>query len=256
MWRIVYASATGTSHIATNLPCQDVYCVETIQSKDSQDYLVCLVSDGAGSAQFGGEGAQLTCSVALSSIKRTLSETRLDSLIEVERWVKEIQHVIRETADTNGLGMREYACTFLGAIIGYDDSLFFQIGDGAIVASSGYVQGLVFCPDTGMYANMTYFITEEDALSHLQVTGTHAKIDEIALFSDGIQNLALSLEQYTPHIPFFEPMLHKIRTSSTEDCLMFNQLLEQFLNSASVNERTNDDKTLILASRRFYDSIG
>jgi len=253
MWKIVHASTIGTSHLDTNSPCQDAYGVEVIPSNDSQqEYFVCIVSDGAGSAQFGGEGAQLACSVALSRIKESLSNTALDSLdnVIIHEWVKQIQQGIRETAHIGKSTVREYACTLLGAIIGWDSALFFQIGDGAIVASNSYAQGLVFYPDIGMYANMTYFVTEEDALSHLQVAITHARIDEVALFTDGIQNLAISLEQHIPHIPFFEPMLHKIRTSSMDECLVFNESLAQFLNSASVNERTNDDKTLILASRR------
>jgi len=253
MWKIVHASVTGTSHIELTLPCQDYCCVEVIQGVDTQDYLVCVVADGAGSALFGGEGAQLACKVALASIKTTLDDMPLKSLnnIAIEGWIEEIQHTICETADMNGVIVREYACTFLGAVIGSNTSIFFQIGDGAIVASSGTVQGVVFWPDNGMYANMTHFITEQDAYLHLQFAVVNTRIDEVALFTDGIQNLTLSFEQRTPHIPFFEPMLQKMRMSIPDECLKFNELLAQFLNSPSVNERTDDDKTLVLATRKF-----
>lgn len=252
MWKIVHASVTGTSHLELTLPCQDYCSVEVVQGADTQDYLVCVVADGAGSALFGGEGAQLACKVALPSIKTTLNDMFLNSLdnTAIERWIEEIQCIIRETANMNGVITREYACTFLGAVIGSNTSIFFQIGDGAIVVSSGIVQGVVFWPDSGMYANMTYFITDEDVLSHLQVAIVNTCIDEIALFTDGIQNLALSLEQRTPHTPFFEPMLQKMRTSTSEECVEFNELLGKFLDSPPVNERTNDDKTLVLATRK------
>jgi len=69
-------------------------------------------------------------------------------------------------------------------------------------------------------------------------------------YSDGVQRLALSFEQRIPHNPFFEPMLNVLRNQKSAECEALDQQLAHFLNSPQINERTDDDKTLILATRR------
>ena len=252
MWKIIRASVIGTSHTDSRLPCQDECYADVIQSDVGQDYLVCIVSDGAGSAKLGGQGAELSCITARSSIESTLNNLGSTVINEchVNEWVKDIQEAIYKAADVSGLTARDYACTLLGAVISTDKAIFFQIGDGAIVASSGCTQGVVFWPDSGLYANMTYFVSEEDAFEHLHVTITDAHIEEVALFSDGIQRLALSYEQRIPHIPFFEPMLNVLRRQNQIECEALDEQLSRFLCSPQINERTDDDKTLVLATRR------
>lgn len=252
MWKIIHASAIGTSHTETNQPCQDSCFADVFKGGDNQEYLVCIVSDGAGSAKFGGEGAELACSTAILAIETFLKRVNVATLDElsVEEWVKDIRRTIYDSAESKNFAVRDYACTLLGAVIAPHQAVFFQIGDGAIVASSGDTQGIVFWPDSGPYANMTFFVTEEDALSHLRVSVTSTRIDEIALFSDGLQRLALSFEQFTPHSPFFDPMLNILRKKNPSECEALDEQLARFLNSSQINERTDDDKTLVLATRR------
>ena len=102
---------------------------------------------------------------------------------------------------------------------------------------------------------MTYFVTEEDALDHLHVCVTTARIDEIAMFSDGIQRLALLFEQRTAHHPFFESMFKVLRSSNVADCGKLDQQLAGFLNSQAINKRTDDDKTLVMATRARNDEF-
>ncbi len=251
MWKVIKASTVGTSHTESSLPCQDDCYADVIYIADGLDYLVCLVSDGAGSAKEGGKGAELACTTAISSIEATLNNPKsiLDEAC-IEEWVREIQKTIYKMADANSLTARDYACTFLGALLSPSKSVFFQIGDGAIVASNGYTQGVVFWPESGLYANMTNFITEDDALANLNVSVTSSRIDEVALFSDGLQRLALSFEQRTPHSPFFEPMFSVLRNLKPVELESFDEKLRSFLNSPQINERTDDDKTLVLATRR------
>jgi hypothetical protein len=252
MWKIIRASVIGTSHANSNLPCQDDCYADIIYGANDLDYLVCLVSDGAGSAKEGQKGAELACNTARTNIEATLGNLSLNPLDEslVEKWVKDIQHAIYKMADANGLTARDYACTLLGAVVSPNKALFFQIGDGAIVASSGYAQGAVFWPDSGPYENMTYFVTEEDALAHLRISSIRTQIDEVAVFSDGIQRLALLFEQCIPHTPFFEPMFKALRRQIPDECEVLDEQLARFLNSDAINKRTDDDKTLILATRR------
>ncbi len=250
-WKIVRATVLGTAHIASNTPCQDDCFADVVSSRDGVDYLVCLVSDGAGSAKEGGTGAELACNTARSSIEAFLGKPEALSFDEsiVVEWIKNIRLAIQETADSLDFTSRDFACTLLGAVIGLDNAVFFQIGDGAIVASNGCTQGVVFWPDSGQYANMTYFVTEEDAFDHLQIMVTNTHIDEVSLFSDGIQRLALSFDQQTSHLPFFDPMLKVLRQTNPDHCEVLNDQLVHFLSSSAINERTDDDKTLVLATR-------
>lgn len=249
-WRILRASVVGTSHASIGLPCQDSCFADLFPAKDGQEYMVCVVSDGAGSAARGGDGAELACTTAVASIAAALANsTGLDASL-AEEWVKDIRRAIYGTAELQGRIARDYACTLLGAVVGPEIGAFFQVGDGGIVATSGEVQGVVFWPDNGVYANMTYFVTDEDALTHLQVAVAAAPFNEVAVFSDGIQRLALSFSEQVPHSPFFEPMLQAMRIRSPLECEALDEQLCQFLGSSAINQRTDDDKTLVLATRR------
>jgi len=250
MWNVIRASVIGTSHTEHNIPCQDDCYADVITSPDDLDYLVCLVSDGAGSAKEGGKGAELACTTALNCIETTLQQSKpILDITSIEGWVINVQKAIDTVAYDNSLTARDYACTFLGAVISPSMAVFFQIGDGAIVASNGFTQGIVFWPQSGQYANMTNFITEEDALKNLNVSFVNSRIDEVALFSDGLQRLALSFEQRTPHWPFFNPMFSRLRNSKQDEIESLDEQLSRFLNSPQINERTDDDKSLVLATR-------
>ncbi|MEQ1637385.1 MAG: PP2C family serine/threonine-protein phosphatase [Methylococcales bacterium] len=251
MWKIIRASTIGTSHINAGSSCQDSCYADVILTADNKEYFVVLVSDGAGSAKEGGQGAELTCETAISCISTSLEKESDVFFTEksIVTLIEDIKSVIADKAKADNLTAKDFACTFLGAVIGHSQSLFFQIGDGAIVLSVNNVQGVVFWPDSGEFANMTYFVTDKDALSNLHIQLSNVSFEEIAVFTDGIQRLALSFEQQRPHPPFFDPMFAVLRKQSPELCDALDKQLRQFLESPAVNERTDDDKTLVLATR-------
>lgn len=252
MWKVIRASVVGTSHVAAGTDCQDSCFADTLKTRFGEEVLIALVSDGAGSAKEGAAGAELACEVAMASIassvvKAERFEPSEDGPVE---WVKDVRRAIYERAEDASLAARDFACTLLGAVVGLNRSVFFQIGDGSMVTFTPSALGVVFWPDNGEYANMTRFVSDEDALDHLQVCVTGASVEELAMFSDGVQRLALSFEQKTAHGPFFEPMLAVLRRTAPEGCEELDSQLARFLGSEKVNERTDDDKTLILATRR------
>lgn len=65
-WRLVYASAVGTSHISADLPCQDACQMQVAWLNDQQPLLVMFLADGAGSVSQGGEGAMLAVNEAMA----------------------------------------------------------------------------------------------------------------------------------------------------------------------------------------------
>ena len=80
---------------------------------------------------------------------------------------------------------------------------------------------------------------------------TDEPVAELALFTDGLENLVLHKANRTVHAPFFDTMFPTIREShATGEDLELSRALARYLATPKINERTNDDKTLILATRR------
>jgi len=251
-WKTIRASVTGTSHLENKTECQDNCWVDTFKFNKNKEYLIAIVSDGAGSSINGEKGSELTCKILVESIISSLEDKEEDSLTEesVVKWIKAVRREIYSLAEDEDLAAREYACTVLCSVVAENIAIFFQIGDGAIVVSKSNILGVVFWPDSGEYANSTYFITDEDAISNLRVTRVNTKINEITLFSDGIQHLALSYKSRIPHFPFFDPMLSILQKRKNNNCDDLDEQLKYFLSSDAINSRTDDDKTLVLATRK------
>jgi hypothetical protein len=251
-WRLAGTSVIGTSHDKTGQPCQDAHAIKVFGSCD-EEVLIAAVSDGAGSAELSAEGSRLACASFVQAVEVHLQAGKPPTAFDraaAMRWASAFQDTVSGAARESERQLRDYACTFLGAVIGPTGSVFIQVGDGAIVVSSQKEPddfAWVFWPQNGEYANMTFFLTEDRITETLQHIAEERSIDEIALFTDGIQMLALQLQARAVHIPFFRSVFAPLRKATASDRLTSG--LEQFLSSAAVNTRTDDDKTLVLASR-------
>lgn len=167
-------------------------------------------------------------------------------------WVAIVQDTIAARAGENGKAARDYACTLLAAVVAEDAAAFLQIGDGAmVVADEAGEWGWIHWPQRGDYANTTFFVTEDGAADRMAFDRVAGPIDEVAVFTDGIEALVLHYASKTVHAPFFEQMFVPVRASEAhyfDDTLSAG--LGRYLASPQVCQRTDDDKTLILATRR------
>ena len=249
-WRYIGASVIGTSHSKLELPCQDSCVVVEASGQDEVGRLIAIASDGAGSARFAQEGAELTCETAARVLTEQLAHSA-DGVLSIEPYavVDAIRIAIQERATRDGSSMRDFACTVVAAVVGPGKAIYFQIGDGAVVARRSGTLECVFWPDGGEYANTTFFVTDPDAHAHLQCRIEDAP-EELALMTDGLQRLALVFSSKTVHAPFFDPMFAVLRASSADACDRLSSSLAAFLNSEPINSRTDDDKTLVLISAR------
>ena len=247
-WRLVYASEIGTSHLSVGAPCQDSCWAQVCLLADQQQLLSVFVSDGAGSAARGGEGAELAIEVAAALVDKI---SQLGAFDLSESLAKEIVLAIREriysVAASENLRARDFACTFLGVMSTARGTLIFQIGDGGVVLDTGAGLEVAVIPMSGEYANMTHFVTDEDAILVLETKVYPDRALKVAAFTDGIQRLALNLADNTPHEPFFAPFFNGMAMATTEQENHLQGLLVKFLGSAPVNQRTDDDKTLAFA---------
>jgi hypothetical protein len=164
-------------------------------------------------------------------------------------WFEKIRNHIAEKAATQFAKPRDFASTLLGCVVGPTVAAYFHIGDGAIVARRNGVMAPVFWPDSGEYENTTNFVTDADAVENLRINIVSAIPDDVAMFTDGLQRLALSFQSMSAHEPFFEEMFNTVRRSRKEDCDVLSEQLAQYLRSDKVNERTDDDKTLVLGCK-------
>lgn len=247
-WRIVHACVVGTSHLATNAECQDS-CLTSVEfSVDKEPLLYIFVADGAGSAINGGKGAELAVSTAAQVMDKHYSclEFALHDELAVE-CVLAIRREIDKQAEKESLLSRDYACTFLGLVSFAQSTLVMQIGDGGIVVDFGKGLQVPITPMSGEYANMTYFVTDKDAVDVLLTKYFPEKTLKAAIFTDGIQRLALNMVTNTAYEPFFNAFFSTVAKATPEQEDQLDAALISFLNSKAVNERTDDDKTLALA---------
>jgi len=217
------------------------------------EVLLAIASDGAGSASCSEEGSGLACETLARELEQWHRNGGACEAVDrelVEQWIDCIRRAIESRSAERELTPRDFACTLVGAVVGCNAAAFFQIGDGAIIARREDALDVLFWPDGGEYANMTYFLTDDDWRRHLHVDIVPRRIDELALMTDGLQRLALNFDSRSPHGPFFEPMFGALRCAPPGFAAALEPSLTAFLGSEAVNARTDDDKSLVLATRR------
>jgi serine/threonine protein phosphatase PrpC len=252
-WRIAHASAIGLAHINQNTECQDRFACRAVKTAEGE-VLIAVVADGAGSTTDGQIGAEVACRIFAEEISDFLSmnDASVKSLNADfgRRWISYFQQKIGETAEQNKKELRDYASTLVGAVIGENSAVFYQIGDGGIVFSASGAPAsyrFAIAPVEAEYVNVTDFVTDETAAARLRFEFVEEKIEDLILFSDGIYAVAVDYQNNKPHEPFLMPMIAPLRNGASGNSL--NEKLENFLASPKINEKTDDDKTIILASR-------
>ncbi len=250
-WKAIGQSVVGTSHSAIGIGCQDAVNHTVIRTTDGNEVLLVTISDGAGSALYAAEAAQMVTEKATEYIKELLEKNYSICETHVYALAEYLFDQLAQAALSNEVGIDEYSCTMLGAIIHEQYAVFYQIGDGAIIRTDE--QGsysTIWWPHNGEYLNTTAFVTDHLSMPALQVVVLQEQINEIALFTDGLQMLTLSMDTMTVHQPFFKGLFHHLRMADTaEKTELLNILLAQYLDSPAINARTDDDKTLFLATR-------
>ena len=246
-WKVACASVVGTSHTAQNLPCQDD-CWASSDEVNGEPFLMLFAADGAGSAAHGRDGAEIIVRSAVAFFEERFATPglRLDHALAAE-CAQFVRGRLCEEADNRGAVPRDLAATFIAVIGTRTSSLALQIGDGAAVVDVG--DGLVVPiePMNGEYANATRFLTDDDALEHVVAVAFDRPVARAAVFTDGIQRLALRMATNTAHEPFFAPLFQTVASTPPEREEELVPALDAYLSSAAVNERTDDDKTLVLA---------
>ena len=252
-WRVKASSVPGASHRRVGKECQDYNCWRVT----ANGTLIVTVADGAGTARWGAEGAKLASTTAAAALESRIagqeaagidwSRVLQDSLVEARTR-------LQNEATMLGIEMTELATTLILVAATPNLVAAAQIGDGAcVVANVDGAMRTLGAPPRGEYLNETVFLVSDRYLAAMQKNLWPDRVAHLAVFSDGLQMLAMRMSDNTPHAPFFEP-LWGFADQEMEPA-MAEVELNGLLLSPRVAGRTDDDLTLVLASLRLPASV-
>lgn len=253
-WTFGAASVRGISHVKNGTRLQDAKrCFEVVDA-DGASIFCAVVSDGAGSASHGGEGASIVCRTMAEALRSHFANGSRGMPSEelVWDWVDQVRDRIIHAASLRSLSLRDFAATMVLAVTDGSSTLTAHIGDGAIVARSAAEQNWLLLSESenGEYASTTFFVTDSGP-PRLRVAERNEEIDAIFLFSDGIENQVLDSATNEPYENFFTPMVKPFISSKTlgRDHFLSGRL-SAYLDSEKFAEHTDDDKSLVIAVKK------
>jgi hypothetical protein len=251
MWRVFSASATGQRNLDQGTAGQDAsHCLVT------DDVLVAVVCDGAGSVQQGRAGANFMARSLTERLSSTLHEDR--RLLELQAAgsarleavlldaIEAVRGRLADLADSSEHALDDYACTLVGCVASPGGGCLFHIGDGFAIVQGPAGESVLSRPENGEYADETYFVTDESWKDHLRLTPLAAPGHEcvIGLMSDGTAPFAVDRARSGFFRPFIDPIAAYLRDATGPNG---NEALRNLLESPRASEISSDDKTLLLA---------
>ncbi|MDA1174912.1 MAG: PP2C family serine/threonine-protein phosphatase [Chloroflexi bacterium] len=247
-WLVRGGSVAGSAHDSRGVGSNDAF----LTSVDGPTAIV-AVADGAGSAAHSTLGATTAVAAAVEALRGggsgygDYSPAARD--VALRNAVESARAAVLDAAASLCVEPSELACTLLLCVVRDGEVGAAQVGDGAIVGFVDHAYRLLCELPRSEFLNETVFLTSDAALAELNVRHTKAAapgdLRHIAVFSDGLQTLALHLADDVPHSPFFDPMFKwAVREDASE------AMLSDFLRSSRVREKTDDDVTLVLVADR------
>lgn len=132
-WRVTAAEAQGSSHEATQTPCQDAHRWLTLDN----GWMVAAVADGAGSSSLAEVGAAAAVGAAVETVAARLPAHLATGKAGWHEFMRGVLgaslNAVLAVAAARGREARDLASTLLVVVIGPAVTVAAQIGDGAIV---------------------------------------------------------------------------------------------------------------------------
>lgn len=237
------ASVVGTSHLASETPCHDAHGIRILP--DHLGYIAC-VSDGMGSAKAAEIGSEVASSFVLNYLIDLLDEHMTDEeIIDLikDAFIKTHER-LKDEAIERDLTIKDLNATLL-VFISFNHRQFYgQVGDCSLIGKKEDTYQVLVKQQRGEYANATYSICDLISVEN----GIYEKLEDtypmVALMSDGIESISISLKEKTVSHLFYDPFFNAFTHPN------FNQegvtdALKRFLSSERINKKTDDDKTLL-----------
>lgn len=271
---IAQASVIGSSHIQSGTPCQDS-CVAWLSP--SGEYLISIVSDGAGSCSHSHVGSAFVVKKTLEILKERIEKNKWFSngfLPNELLWEKELFFIFKavklgliQIAKELKTDYKAFSCTVIATVSSRYGIAYAHIGDGRTAYRTAEEEWkAALTPMKGEEANQTVFITSDSWDEKLESDYFAAKvikesITAVALLTDGCERACFEVLKFDeasgkyydpnkPFTPFFEPNYHNLLKMKwagfSQDKI--NRLWAGFLENGNAKLRIEtDDKTMILA---------
>ncbi len=239
--KVIASSIRGPLHINKGLPCQDCFRY----SRGGKNF-VAVVSDGAGSAKFGRNGAKIVCETLIDLLKNAPfsdAKKHIRKAIGIAREKLE-RHRFNKTKDEKGI--MDFSATVVGVICNKNQGLFFHIGDGAALAfrDGEYERFTASPPENGNFSCETYFYTQPDWERNLRFTAFE-NADTVFLMSDGLTNFSFAQDYQSIEKGFILPINKFLNETGSKP--KAERALANTLNNAEARRLNSDDKTLLWA---------
>ena len=242
MWRSIGAKAKGAAHASDGTPCQDAFAYATL----APDLVAIAVADGAGSAPHAQSGAEIAVARAINYLRNVGDLLSTDELL----WVPAVRGAFEAARGSlldfgraRNIESRQVATTLQVALLGSVAYCYGRIGDGGGVGRLGGSLIPLAPAPSNVFANETTFLTSSGSEPEIFFRPHH--LSDCAIFTDGLQHLAMQLSQWKPHDPFFAPLFDFARTN--EDVSIAEGSLGAYLGADKLDRRTSDDRTLVIS---------
>jgi hypothetical protein len=247
-WNIIGGSEEGTKHRKKKQSCQDDWNYQLLRSGE----LVIAVADGAGTASLSQQGAEHAVDAAVKYLCTAILKYKPSTAKEWESIVSYAFEVARaqliDYAASQAKPLKNYNTTLQIVVAADSWTVSAIVGDGTAVGLRNDNSLLsLMSPQRGEYANATNFITSHSAMNNIAIQVLQERVTGIAVLTDGLLSLAIDGHDNTPYPKFFVPLFSFLDAST--DRKQAKKALSQFLLSDRVNNRTDDDKTIVLAVR-------
>lgn len=237
-WRFTSARVTGSSHLQNADGCQDWFSLK----RSGTRFVACL-SDGAGSAAHGLLGAQIVCNRFTQGVAEIMHELSRENCLEkCKKIVSDIHDDLSEIAACMKCDLSELNSTLVAVIVMDTFCCTLQLGDSFCVVREACSEKYTLAaePQRGEFANETYFVAGKQFHEKLLIQIRDVP-EFITLSSDGLEAIAMMIEEQRPFDPFFSRLESSLRANKITD-----DNLKEWLRSEDIDKRTTDDRSLLL----------
>ena len=250
MWKCVSCAVQGKGHKRDDIPCQDM-TYELVQN----GVHVIVLADGAGSARFSHYGAQRLVKEASEYLVNHFEDCiNCENLCLLKRTIIDfLVRALKEESQIRGCSIHDLASTLLIAAVDETRYFLLHIGDGVIGCLDAGKLEVASTPDNGEFANVTTFVTSENAISSMRLfRGDLNEKNAFVLMSDGTGHSLYHKSTKTLANVVMKLMFH----TCTTDRERMKEQLEEAVTSV-ISQKTLDDCSIAIIARysSFFGSI-
>ncbi len=233
-------SCIGPAHLKNNLPNQDAWCIDHIQSVPCTVY---IVADGLGSYANSHIGSAAVKDAVIQSIDAQHTLDPGGVLGNPELLCSRIQWFWNKLLNEQNIPIETAYTTCLLLVEFEKDLLFVQVGDGLLLGINLATHSPIFkTPNTDFFSNQTHCLEETFTPHNWHITSIRKPATfAVMLCTDGIADDLKS----TDKTAYLLNLLAVSKTLTQEECA--KMMLDELKNWPTPDH--HDDKTIVFVGR-------